>query len=368
MSAPVTFNTVPARGGYSIGHAELDVPETLNSLSLEMVRLLHPALDEWAANPDIAAVVITAAGDRAFCAGGDIQALYRAIEANHAADTVVNDYPFRFFEEEYRLDYAIHQFPKPVITVGHGIVMGGGLGIFGASEFRVVTEKSRLAVPEITIGLFPDAGGTWTLGRMPGHWASFLGLTGSQINAADALLVGLATHSVGHEDRGRVLAALSEVTFGGDEQDSELVVEQLNRLTAETLPEAQINAVAEREVYFDDFQREIAATLALSGASDWVDKGLGNLNAGCPTTAGIVVEQLRRVPDLSLADSYRLELTVATHCATFGDFREGVRALLIDKDNAPEWRFGNLDNLEWEHVLAHFEDPWTAHPLADLGT
>ena len=182
MSAPVTFNTVPARGGFSIGHAELDVPETLNSLSLEMVRLLHPALDEWAANPEIAAVVITAAGDRAFCAGGDIQALYRAIEANHAADTVVNDYPFRFFEEEYRLDYAIHQFPKPVITVGHGIVMGGGLGIFGASEFRVVTEKSRLAVPEITIGLFPDAGGTWTLGRMPRHWASFLGLTGSQIH------------------------------------------------------------------------------------------------------------------------------------------------------------------------------------------
>ena len=104
----------------------------------------------------------------------------------------------------------------------------------------------------------------------------------------------------------------------------------------------------------------------LAGRSKWIDRGLGNLNSGCPTTAGIVVEQLRRVPDLTLAQSFQLELNVATHCAHNGDFHEGVRALLIDKDNAPAWRFGAIEHLEWAHVLSHFEAPWPAHPLADL--
>ncbi len=135
MTDPVVFTDVETDNGMMIGHAELNMESTLNSLSLEMVRLLHPAIDAWAERDDIVCIVIAAAGDRAFCAGGDIQALYAAINANHAADEVVNDYPFRFFEEEYRLDFALHECSKPVITIGHGIVMGGGLGIFGASQY-----------------------------------------------------------------------------------------------------------------------------------------------------------------------------------------------------------------------------------------
>ena len=126
MSDPVIFADLETSSGHILGHAELSIESTLNSLSLDMVRLLRPALKAWGARDEVVAVVITAAGDRAFCAGGDIQALYRAIDANHEAGSVVNDYPFRFFEEEYRLDYEIHQFPKPLVTLGHGIVMGGG--------------------------------------------------------------------------------------------------------------------------------------------------------------------------------------------------------------------------------------------------
>ena len=368
MSEPVLFKDLTTTTGHVVGHAELNVESTLNSLSLEMVRLLRPALQAWRERDEVVAVIITAVGERAFCAGGDIQALYRAIDANHEAGSVVNDYPFRFFEEEYRLDYEIHQYSKPLITIGHGIVMGGGLGIFGASRYRVLTEKSRLAVPEITIGLFPDAGASWTLKNMAPHWASFLGLTGSHINASDALLAGIGTHMVGHEERGYVLTEALALDWQGSEGDHELVAAWLAQKKQPEAAPAELINVPEREPDFADFSSEVAAVQALGGVSDWVERGLTNLAHGCPTTAGIVVEQLRRVPEMSLADTFRMELTVATHCATNSDFREGVRALLIDKDQNPNWQFGNLASLEWAHVLSHFVDPWPNHPLADLET
>ena len=366
MSDPVIFTDLETSSGHILGHAELSVESTLNSLSLDMVRLLRPALKEWGARDEVVAVVITAAGDRAFCAGGDIQALYRAIDANHEAGSVVNDYPFRFFEEEYRLDYEIHQFPKPLVTLGHGIVMGGGLGIFGASEFRVLTEKSRLAVPEITIGLFPDAGASWTLRNMAPHWASYLGLTGSHINAADALASGVGTHMVSHDNRASLLQDALKLEWQGGEADRGMVSDWLAGIEQPESADSQLVKVPERAPDFSDFAAEIAATRALAGRTDWIDRGLSNLENGCPTTAGIVVEQLRRVPSMELADTFRMELTVATHCATYSDFREGVRALLIDKHNNPSWKFENLAGLEWEHVLSHFNEPWASNPLADL--
>lgn len=371
MSNPVLLEEIVCRSGYVVGHAQLNVEATLNSLSLEMVRAMSSALAGWRERADVAAVVITGAGDRAFCAGGDIQALYRAIDANLQAGTTVDDYPFRFFEEEYRLDYALHTFPKPVLTVGHGVVMGGGLGVFSASALRVVTEKSRLAVPEITIGLFPDAGATWSLGAMPRHWAMFLGLTGSHVNAQDALLAGMATHAIDHAARTRILEVLADLQFSGDYAADLAVLRTW--LDAETkgmtsaLPASELQNVPERDVPATELAAEVAAVNRLAGTSTWIDRGLQNLANGCPTTAGIVVEQLRRVPELSLADSYRLELTVGTHCAQNRDFHEGVRALLIDKDNNPQWQYGDIASLPQAHVLSHFEPPWPQHPLQDLG-
>ena len=368
---PILLTEHALTGGHILGQAELNVPGTLNSLSLEMTRRLDSGLRAWADRDEVVAVVITGSGDKAFCAGGDIQALYHAIGANHAAGEVVDDYPFRFFEEEYRLDYYLHVYPKPVVTIGHGIVMGGGLGIFGASEFRVLTDRSRLAVPEITIGLFPDAGATWTLKQMAPHHAAFLGLTGSHVNASDALTTGMGTHVIAHDGRSDLLQGLMALGWQGDPGvDREMLKAWLDGQASPadvTLPAGELGVVPESLSQGDSVQAVAGGVFALAGASDWVDRGIANLRGGCPTTAGIVYEQLRRAPELSLADSYRLELTVATHCANNEDFHEGVRALLIDKDGAPQWRFGDLDNLQWEHVLSHFEDPWPAHPLADLG-
>lgn len=354
--------------GFVIGQAILNVEATLNSLSLDMIRLLTPALKEWSVREDVAAVVITGAGDRAFCAGGDIQALYQAISANHAQGEVVADYPFVFFEEEYRLDYLIHTFPKPVIALGHGIVMGGGLGIFGASTFRVVTEKSRLAVPEITIGLFPDAGASWTLRNMLPHHALFLGLTGSHVNAQDALVTGMATHVVTHDQRDSWLRDLLALPWTADPTlNTELLSKWIDAQPRPDLPESELSRVLKREIDYNDLGAEVAAIYALEGTSKWIDRGIANLRNGCPTTAGIVLEQLRRVPTMSLAECFRMELTVATHCAHNLDFAEGVRALLIDKDNAPNWQFADIETLPAAHVHSHFEPPWTQHPLADLG-
>ena len=368
MSDVVLLNEHRLEQELVLAEATLNVPATLNSLSLEMVRMLAPKLAEWRERPDVVAVVITGSGDRAFCAGGDIQALYHAIVANHEAAEIVNDYPFKFFKEEYELDFALHTFPKPVVTLGNGVVMGGGLGVFSGSSHRVVTETSRLAVPEITIGLFPDAGGTWGLGRMQQHWASFLGMTGSHVNAADALLTGMATHSVAQAGKESFVSSLCQLPFQGDPQaDGNMLNEWLADQPQAQLPESEMAKLPEWQVDVADLSSEVANLQALAGKSKWIDRGLANLASGCPTTAGIVLEQLRRVPDLTLADSFRLELTVGTHCANNRDFREGVRALLIDKDNSPNWQYGSIESLDWAHVLSHFDDPWPEHPLKNLG-
>ncbi len=364
---PVLIEEHRNTAGFVVGQATLNVESTLNSLSLEMIRLITPALHDWASRDDVAAVVITGAGERAFCAGGDIQALYHAIGANRDAGEVVDDYPFRFFEEEYRLDYLIHTFPKPIVTLGHGVVMGGGLGIFGASTFRVLTEKSRLAVPEITIGLFPDAGASWTLRNMSVHHAEFLGLTGSHVNAADALLTSMGTHVTAHTERHAWLRDLLELPWSAEaDANHALLSKWLDDQSQPELAPSEISRVPERDINFEDLLGEAEAIYALQGTSDWIDRGIANLRGGCPTTAGIVLEQLRRVQSMSLAECFRMELIVATHCAQNADFHEGVRALLIDKDNVPNWQYADIATLPHRHVASHFDPPWPQHPLADL--
>jgi enoyl-CoA hydratase/carnithine racemase len=364
---PVLFYEHPTASGHVLAHAHLHVEATLNSLSLEMIGLLAPMLTAWAEREDVIALLFTGAGERAFCAGGDIQALYHAIVKNHAQGEVVDDYPYQFFEQEYRLDYQIHTFPKPVVAVGHGVVMGGGLGIFSAADYRLVTEKSRIAMPEVTIGLFPDAGQTWLLRNMAPHFATFLGVTGSHMNAADALAIGLGTHHVAGGARDDVLARLCAADFAGDADAA--VAAALQDLPAAELPQAQVTLVPDSLSPGGDLADVVAAIRALRGTSDWIDRGIHAMDNGCPTTVGVVVEQLKRAPDMSLAETFQMEMVIGTHCANNHDFAEGVRALLIEKDNAPKWKFADLESLPAAYVEGHFADPWNGagNPLADLG-
>jgi enoyl-CoA hydratase/carnithine racemase len=361
--APVLLFEHATSSGHILAEAQLHVEATLNSLSLEMIDVIAPALRDWAARQEVVAVLFTGAG-RAFCAGGDIQALYYAMVKNHEHGEVVDEYPFEFFEREYRFDHQIHTFPKPVVAVGHGVVMGGGLGILSAARYRVVTERSRIAMPEVTIGLFPDAGQTWLLRNMPQHYATFLGVTGSHMNGADALAVGLGTHRVALESRDDVRDALCSAAWNGNADDAAAAA--LADLEPGEFPASEVHLVPETLSPAGDLAGVVAAIEALQGASDWIDRGIAVMQGGCPTTVGIVVEQLKRAGAMELADTFRLEMTVATHCANNHDFAEGVRALLIEKDNAPRWQFDDLASLPTAYVDSHFVEPWPQNPLSDL--
>jgi enoyl-CoA hydratase/carnithine racemase len=366
-SAPLLLFEHPASAGYVLAEARLSSEATLNALSLPMIDILTPALRRWAADERVVAVLVTGSGERAFSAGGDIQALYHAMVRNHRAGEHVDDYPDRFFEREYRLDFLLHTFRKPVVSLGHGIVMGGGLGVFSGARFRVVTGQSRIAMPEISIGLFPDAGATVLLGRLPVHVATFLAMTGSHINAADALAIGLGTHAVAAAERHRVAERLLGAPWTGRAAaDCEVAAGALSDLPGAGLPALQIDAVPD-ELHPDGSAAEVAARIqALAGRDNWIDRGLATLRRGCPASLGIVTEQLRRAPGLSLADCFRLEMVVATHCARRSDFAEGIRALIIDKDNAPRWQHGSPQDLPADYVAGHFVSPWPQNPLHDL--
>ncbi len=350
-----------------VAEARLNAEATLNSLSLEMIGILSDALARWAVRDELVALVITSAGERAFCAGGDIQALYYAMLNNHQTGKAVDEYPYRFFEHEYRLNYRLHTYPKPVVAIGHGVVMGGGLGIFSAADYRVVTERSRIAMPEITIGLFPDAGATWLLKNMDLPFATFLGLTGSHMNSSDAMLVGLGTHCVACADRHTVVEKMMSAEWRGEFDHDRLVLDDLlENMPSGQIPASQLDVVPATLDVAGSLAEVSARIEALKGSSDWIDRGITAMQRGCPTSIGIVVEQLQRGCSMSLAETFRMEMTLATHCSENPDFLEGVRALIIEKDNQPRWQFEELANLPLSYVESHFVEPWPRNPLHDL--
>jgi len=372
-TAQVSISELKTSGAMSIGHAHLNMVASLNALTLDAVRVLTAAVSHWSAREDIAGVLITGEGEKAFCAGGDIQALYRAAVANRQAGELVDLYPFEFFAEEYRLDYVLHTFNKPVITLGHGIVMGGGYGLFAASGYRVLTQRSKLAFPEITIGLFPDAGGSWVLKNLPQPIALFLGLTGSQVNATDALALNIGTHMIDHEQRQMFVDGLATMAWSEDDAGNRALLDEylVSCSYQGQRPEPELSAFDGALVEVGSLSDCVTSIVAMQGKSAWIDRGIGNLQKGCPVTAGIIFEQMRRVKTMTLAESFRMELAVATRCLQWPDFAEGVRALLIDKDGAPKWTVNSVDDLSKEYIDAHFDANfvglWPNNPLHDLG-
>src|SRR5690606_15892346 len=264
---PVLFDTLTTASGHRFGRATLNTPASLNALSLAMVDLLDPQLAAWAADPQIAGVLLDAAGDKPFCAGGDVVALAREILALHSQQPgAVPQAAADFFEREYRLDHRIHRYPKPLLVWGHGIVMGGGIGLMAGASHRVATPKTRLAMPEIGIGLYPDVGGSWLLSRLPGKSGAFLALTAASINAADALFAGLADFLVPHEQHGALLQAIAGASWQGHaETDSAQLSHLLERLGQGTpMPDSPLRTHLDRinTVIGHDRLQDIAPRLA----------------------------------------------------------------------------------------------------------
>ncbi|HWA13137.1 MAG TPA: enoyl-CoA hydratase/isomerase family protein [Burkholderiales bacterium] len=375
--SPVLFEERAAANGARIGFARLNAERTLNALSLDMIDLLGPQFDRWAADEGVAMVVLEASGEKAFSAGADLHRMHRTMLEHHAGprhgDIRGNEYAAAFFGREYRLDYRIHTFPKPVLCWGHGIVMGGGVGLMSGASHRVVTPDSKVAMPEITIGLFPDVGGSWLLGRMPGRSGLFLGLTGARIQAADALFTGMADCCIPQVEKPGIMEALlaQPWTRARDVNDRLLTRLLLSRARKDLAPGPvrqhldAINGLCES----GELHATVAAIAGLRTGDAWLDRAGATLAAGSPSTAGLTFELLRRARHLSLADVFRMEFVAALRCAQRPDLAEGIRALLIDKDQKPGWQPPTLAEVTPEWLAGYFESPWGAadHPLADLG-
>ena len=371
MTEPVLFSTIATASGHVFGRATLNAPASLNALSLEMVDLLATTLDAWLADPRVAGIVLDAAGDKAFCAGGDVLALQRAIRATpHGA---VPPHAAAFFEREYRLDHRLHTAPRPVLCWGHGIVMGGGIGLMAGASHRVVTARTKLAMPEVGIGLYPDVGGSWFLGHAPGRTGAFLALTGAPLNAGDARFAGLADVQLRHEDHGAVLEAIAAASWTGHRASDDAQLSQLLQAHADGVepPAAPLRTHFDRieqTIGHDGLAAADARLRALAHDADpWLAAAGAAYAKGSPGSARLAIEMQRRACHLSLADVFRLEYQASIGCCVHGDFAEGVRALLVDKDKSPRWQPATLaeaDDAFVEHLLApRFDGP---HPLADL--
>jgi enoyl-CoA hydratase/carnithine racemase len=376
-SQPVLFEERRADNGARAGIARLNVEKSLNSLSLEMIDLLFERLSAWATDPGVAFVVLEAAGEKAFCAGADLHNLYRTMVEHHASaqrdDIRSNAYALAFFSREYRLDYLIHTYPKPVLCWGHGIVMGGGLGLMAGASHRVVTENSRVAMPEITIGLYPDVGGTWLLNRTPGRSGLFLALTGAQLNAADALFTRLADYQIAHADKPRVMESLMRQPWTADTADSHRMLTDVLRSVAVARPapgplREHLDLIGELCGYAT-LPEIVAAITGVKMQDAWLTKAATTLAAGSPGSAALSYALQRRMLHASLVEVFRVELVVSLTCAARPDLAEGIRALLIDRDRRPRWRPATLAEVSPDWLDGFFASPWQTHehPLADLG-
>jgi len=386
--APVLFSTEPTDCGHLIGIMTLNTPKSLNALSVEMCQLLAQQLEQWQNDDRIVALVLKGAGDKAFCAGGDIRKLYDSMSIDAP---LPNPYATEFFGHEYRLYRQMHFYSKPLILWGDGIIMGGGMGLMAGCSHRLVTERTRFAMPEVTIGLFPDASGSWFLQHMPAKTGLFLGLTGAMCNGSDALLANLAEYAVANSDYDAVIQGLKQSNwqsladstdkFYNDSAHS-IVSRALAAQPVAELPPSKlatywqpiqqlmnsgglgdIDALLQSDAALENIDTEFAN-------DSWTQRAVDTYRHGCPVTAALTYALYYKVTDLSLEQVLYLEANVAVHCAANPDFKEGVRALLIDKDRNPQWSRSLADCLSSEgqaYIQQHFVNPYAKgeHPLGD---
>lgn len=325
-----------------LGLVTLNRPKALNAISLEMVRALNAQLAAWADDDAVHAVMIQGAGGKAFAAGGDIQRLYDAMVAK---DDI---YPTEFFAEEYALNARIKTYPKPYVAFYNGIVMGGGVGVSVHGSHRIATDATTFAMPETGIGFFPDVGGTYFLPRLKGGLGAYMALTGGRLDGGDCVAEGLAD---AYLPAGRAEALIKALAADPD-------VDAAIASVAQPVPEGRL--AKDRPAIAICFDRaslaDVVAALELAG-TDWSAKQLAAIRSKSPLSAAVAWEQLQRGARLDFNDCLVLEYRIALASCRAGDFQEGVRALIVDKDNAPKWAHADIEAVPEAAVAAHFKAP-----------
>lgn len=383
----VNISELVCRDGCKIGMAELDNPSSLNALSYPMLQQLYEALVHWQHDEGIACVFLHSSGSKAFCAGGDVRSMYRVMDSVLDGVTTSHDVPLLgcqatgfltdYFSLEYTTDYLIHTYPKPIIVWGDGIVMGGGMGLYIGASHRVMTPQSQLAMPEINIGLYPDVGGTWFLNQLPQGVGLFLGLTGATLNASDALAIGMADHVVASKDKLRFISCLQQADWLGAEPEV-LVDQVLASLGHQTLAEHPCSQLLP---YLTEIQQvcqygslaEVCQGIASLGTKpnvdpSWLQRAQLALSSGSPISAHICYRQIRQYRHETMADCFRLELTISVRCGLLGEFHQGVKARLIEKTGQPQWKFATVEQVDESLIDRLFTPLWAdnEHPLQHL--
>jgi enoyl-CoA hydratase len=342
---------ISVEGG--VGRLRLNRPKALHALTTQMCEVMSEALLQWRADPAIQAVVIDHAQGRGFCAGGDVVMLWRsgggdAEDAKH------------FFFAEYRLNHLLFTYPKPTVAIMDGITMGGGVGISMPCEFRIATENTRFAMPETSIGLFPDVGGGWYLPRLPGRVGEFMALTGARLDGAECHYLGLATHYVEQSvlpDLVERIAKSPERLGGG-----------IGALAA-TPPEARIEAnLPAITRCFATYRLEDIVTALKADESEWAATELMTLGTKSPLSCKVTLRLMEEgASRANFRDEMVAEYALASRVVRTHDFREGVRALLIDKDNTPQWDPATPEDVSDEMLDVLFaalpgSEAWTPFP------
>ncbi|MBP5855754.1 enoyl-CoA hydratase/isomerase family protein [Marivibrio halodurans] len=329
-----------------LGVVTLNRPKALNALNLSMIEKMNPVLADWREDDSVAAVLIKGEGGKAFCAGGDVRAVWEAGRTG-------GDLTSRFFWEEYSLNRKIHMFPKPYIALLDGVTMGGGVGLSIHGSHRVATERLMFAMPETGIGLFPDVGGSWFLNKCPGETGLYLALTGARIGAADAAALGLATHVVGSDDLPALEAALAGASLKGDAAAAiGAVLADFNRHAGEPVL-APNRAIIDR-CFAHDRLEDIFDALAADGSA-FAAETLAVLEKKSPTSMKVTLAQLRRGRELGFDACMTMEYRLSQACMRPGsDFYEGIRAVLVDKDHAPNWSASGPEEVDDETVQGYF--------------
>lgn len=322
----------------------LNRPKALNAFGLATVQAIRPRLADWAEDPGCTRVIICANGEKAFAAGGDVRAVYELHKAGKTDEAI------DFWRQEYLMNSEIHHFPKPFIALIEGYVMGGGVGLSGHGSHQVAGDRYQFAMPEVSIGLFPDVGATYLLPRLPGKSGTWLALTGARIGAPEALSLGLATHRVPYADFPALIGALAE----GHDVDGSLDAFSIDpgpNPIAKFLPLIDRAFAGDTiEIILDNLARE-----AMRGGEqgDFAQQQIDTIRTKSPLSVKIALEQMLRGGDMTFNECMRTEYPIVNRIARGHDFYEGVRAIVVDKDNKPEWR--PASEADSATVLEHFE-------------
>ncbi|MGO2748278.1 enoyl-CoA hydratase/isomerase family protein [Microbacterium sp.] len=329
-----TGSTVLVRTEGSLGRLTLNRPKVINALDLDMIRHLTAALEAWRDDTDIDIVLIDGEGDRGLCAGGDVRALYDQIVEGHPDRTA------EFFRAEYALNLLIAEYPKTVVAIADGVTMGGGIGLAGHADIRIVTERSRLAMPETRIGFTPDVGGTYLLGRAPGRLGEYLGLTGSTMSAADAIYTGFADHYVPSQHLDELREALGKRADPTSPSELVLLFDETPEPSALEAERAWIDGVFSAGTVGEIVER-LSARAEVSASAT-----AATLAELAPTGLAVTLDAVReaRAGDLrdALIGEYRRVMWFAGH---HPDLVEGIRAQLVDKDRSPKWQPATIGEL-----------------------